>query len=76
MNLKLKALLYTAGFVVGCSIISYCLIWTLSVLSQQTIIWIASACGIGFLLYMMYNLILNKLKYDEKIVEIQKNISK
>ena len=70
MNLKLKALLYTAGFVVGCSIISYCLIWTLSMLSQQTIIWIASACGIGFLLYMMYNLILNKLEYDEKITEL------
>jgi hypothetical protein len=48
----------------------------MNILSTQTIIWICSACGIGFLCYMMYNLILNKLEYDEKIVEIQKNISK
>ena len=76
MNIKLKALLYTTGFLIGCSIISFCFVWAMNILSTQTIIWICSACGIGFLCYMMYNLILNKLEYDEKIVEIQNNISK
>jgi putative flippase GtrA len=72
MNLKLKAALQTAGVLAVICIVSVGVQLLLTGLTADDISNILSVGSIALLVYCMYQLVLSRLEYTQKIDEITK----
>ena len=70
MNLKLKAALQTAGVLAVICTVSVGVQLLLAGLTADEISKILSVGSITLLVYCMYQLVLSRLKYDQKVDEI------
>ena len=70
MNLKLKAALQTAGVLAVICTVSVGVQLLLTGLTADEISKILSVGSITLLVYCMYQLVLSRLKYDQKVDEI------
>jgi len=70
MNLKLKAALQTAGVLAVICTVSVGVQLLLTGLSADEISKILSVGSITLLVYCMYQLVLSRLEYDQKVDEI------
>jgi hypothetical protein len=73
MNLKLKAALQTAGILAVICTLSVGLQLLLAGLTPAQIVNILSVVSITFLIYCMYQVVLSRLEYDQKVDEIKQN---
>ena len=67
MNLKIKAGLIVAGVVAGSIVVSFGLKLVATYITLDTLLNGIMLVAVGVLLYIMYSVILTKLKYDAKI---------
>ena len=74
MTLKQKALLQTAGIVVGVSFGSVVLTYIISVISRDTLVYITGTAMFGFLFYAMYGLVLSRLESRETLDKMSSKI--
>jgi hypothetical protein len=74
MTLKQKALLQTAGIVVGVSFGSVVLTYLISVISRDTLVYITGSALFGFLFYSIYGLVLNRLESKETLDKLSSKI--
>jgi len=72
MNLKLKAALQTAGVLAVICTVSVGVQLLLAGLTADEISKILSVGSITFLVYCMYQLVLSRLEYTQKLDEITK----
>ena len=72
MNLKLKAALQTAGVLAVICTVSVGVQLLLTGLTADDISNILSVGGIALLVYCMYQLVLSRLEYTQKVDEIAK----
>ena len=72
MNLKLKALLQTAGILAVICSVSVGLQFLVAGLTADEISKILSVGSITFLIYCMYQVVLSRLEYAQKVDEIAK----
>jgi len=72
MNLKLKAALQTVGILAVICAVSVGLQLLLAGLTADEISKILSVASIALLVYCMYQLVLNRLEYSQKVDEIAK----
>ena len=72
MNLKLKAALQTAGILAVICTVSVGVQLLLTGLTADEISKILSVGSITLLIYCMYQLVLNRLEYTQKVEEIAK----
>jgi putative flippase GtrA len=72
MNLKLKAALQTAGVLAVICTVSVGVQLLLTGLTADEISKILSAGSIALLVYCMYQLVLSRLEYTQKVDEIAK----
>ena len=72
MNLKLKAALQTAGVLAVICTVSVGVQLLLTDLTADEISKILSVGSITFLVYCMYQLVLSRLEYTQKVDEIAK----
>lgn len=70
MNLKLKALLQTAGILAVICAVSVGVQLLLAGLTADEIAKILSVGSITLLVYCMYQLVLSRLEYEQKVDEI------
>lgn len=70
MNLKLKALLQTAGILAVICAVSVGVQLLLAGLTADEIAKILSVGSITLLVYCMYQLVLTRLEYEQKVDEI------
>ena len=70
MNLKLKAALQTAGILAVICTVSVGLQLLLAGLTADEITKILSVGSIAFLVYCIYQLVLSRLEYTQKLEEI------
>ena len=70
MNLKLKAALQTAGILAVICTVSVGVQLLLTGLTADEISKILSVGSITLLIYCMYQLVLNRLEYTQKVEEI------
>jgi hypothetical protein len=73
MNLKLKAALQTAGILAVICTVSVGVQLLLTGLTADEISKILSVGSITLLIYCMYQLVLNRLEYTQKVEEINKS---
>jgi hypothetical protein len=74
MTLKQKALLQTAGIIVGTSLGSVAISYCISVLNKDTLVYIAGIGLFGFLFYAMYGLVLSRLESQETLDKLSSKI--
>jgi uncharacterized membrane protein YccC len=74
MTLKQKALLQTLGIVVGTTLGSVLLTYLISVISRDTLVYIAGTALFGFLFYSMYGLVLSRLESKETLDKLSSKI--
>jgi len=72
MNLKLKAVLQTAGILAVICTVTVGLQLLLAGLTADEIAKILSVGSITFLIYAMYLVVLSRLEYTQKVDEINK----
>jgi TM2 domain-containing membrane protein YozV len=72
MNIKIKAALQTAGILAVICTVSVGLQLLLAGLTADEISKILSVGSIIFLIYCMYQVVLSRLEYDQKVDEIAK----
>jgi len=72
MNLKLKALLQTAGILVVTSTIAVGIQLLFTTLTAKELTNILAVGSITFLIYCMYQVVLSRLEYEQKVDEIAK----
>jgi len=72
MNIKIKAALQTAGVLAVICTLSVGLQLLLAGLTADEISKILSVGSIAFLIYCMYQLVLSRLEYNQKVDEIAK----
>ena len=70
MNLKLKALLQTAGILVVTSTIAVGIQLLFTTLTAKELTNILAVGSITFLIYCMYQVVLSRLEYEQKVEEI------
>jgi len=70
MNLKLKALLQTAGILVVTSTIAVGVQLLFTTLTAKELTNILAVGSITFLIYCMYQVVLSRLEYEQKVEEI------
>jgi len=72
MNIKLRAALQTAGILAVIVSVSIGLQLLLAGLTANEISKILSVGSITFLIYCMYQVVLSRLEYEQKVEEIAK----
>jgi len=72
MNLKLKAALQTAGILVVTSTIAVGIQLLFTTLTAKELTNILAVGSITFLIYCMYQVVLSRLEYEQKVDEIAK----
>jgi hypothetical protein len=72
MNIKIKAALQTAGILAVICTVSVGLQLLLAGLTADEISKILSVGSITFLIYAMYQVVLSRLEYNQKVDEIAK----
>jgi threonine/homoserine/homoserine lactone efflux protein len=72
MNLKLKAALQTAGVLVVTSTIAVGIQLLFTTLTAKELTNILAVGSITFLIYCMYQVVLSRLEYEQKVEEIAK----
>ena len=72
MNIKIKAALQTAGVLAVICTVSVVIQLLLTGLTADEISKILSVGSITLLVYCMYQLVLNRLEYSQKVDEITK----
>jgi hypothetical protein len=72
MNIKIKAALQTAGILAVICTVSIGLQLLLAGLTADEISKILSVGSITFLIYAMYQVVLSRLEYNQKVDEIAK----
>jgi len=70
MNLKLKALLQTAGILVVTTTIAVGIQLLFTTLTAKELTNILAVGSITFLIYCMYQVVLSRLEYEQKVEEI------
>ena len=76
MNLKIKALVYTVGLIVGAIAVSLGVTYIGSVLTHEQVMWIlASAVG-GVFIYLVYGIMLSHLEYQDALKDINQSAGK
>ena len=70
MNIKIKAALQTAGILAVICTVSVGLQLLLASLTASEITKILSVGSITFLIYCMYQVVLSRLEYNQKVDEI------
>ena len=70
MNLKLKALLQTAGILVVTSTIAVGIQLLFTTLTAKELTNLLAIGSITFLIYCMYQVVLSRLEYEQKVDEI------
>jgi hypothetical protein len=70
MNLKLKAALQTAGILVVTSTIAVGVQLLFTSLTAKELTNILAVGSITFLIYAMYQVVLSRLEYEQKVDEI------
>ena len=72
MNLKLKAALQTAGILVVTSTIAVGIQLLFTTLTAKELTNLLAIGSITFLIYCMYQVVLSRLEYEQKVDEIAK----
>jgi len=72
MNLKLKAALQTAGILVVTSTIAVGIQLLFTTLTAKELTNLLAIGSITFLIYCMYQVVLSRLEYEQKVDEITK----
>jgi hypothetical protein len=72
MNIKIKAAMQTAGILAVICTVSVGLQLLLAGLTASEITKILSVGSITFLIYCMYQVVLSRLEYNQKLEEINK----
>jgi len=70
MNLKLKAALQTAGILVVTSTIAVGIQLLFTTLTAKELTNLLAIGSITFLIYCMYQVVLSRLEYEQKVDEI------
>ena len=70
MNLKLKAALQTAGILVVTSTIAVGIQLLFTTLTAKELTNLLAIGSITFLIYCMYQVVLSRLEYEQKVEEI------
>ena len=65
MTLKQNALLQTTGLIAGMIILSLCTNLIITYFSADTLVYAGSAAIMGFLIYIIYSIVLNRLEHAE-----------
>jgi len=72
MNLKLKAALQTAGILVVTTTIAVGIQLLFTTLTAKELTNLLAIGSITFLIYCMYQVVLSRLEYEQKVDEIAK----
>jgi len=70
MNIKIKALLQTAGILVVTSTIAVGIQLLFTTLTAKELTNLLAIGSITFLIYCMYQVVLSRLEYEQKVEEI------
>lgn len=70
MNLKLKAALHTAGILAVITAVATGVNFMFTTLTAQELSTLFAVGSITFLIYCMYQVVLSRLEYDQKVDEI------
>jgi zinc transporter ZupT len=76
MNLKTRAMLYTAGAIGGSIALSLTLTFIISLITPQQGAWILMAGFVGFFIYISYNIILGQLEHKELLEKMKTSVDK
>ena len=74
MTLKQKALLQTVGIITSITVGSVMLTYLVSVISRETLVYIAGFGLAGFLFYAIYGLVLSRLESNETLDKLSSKI--
>ena len=75
MNLKIKALIHTAGLIVGTIAISLGLTYIGSVLTRDQVGWIMVSAVGGLFIYLVYGIMLSRLEYRATVEKLNQPVS-
>lgn len=70
MNLKIKALVYTVGLIVGTIAVSLGVTYIGSVLTHEQVMWILASVVGGVFIYLVYGIMLSHLEYQDALKDI------
>lgn len=71
MNIRVKAALLTAGMLAASTIIFLAIGVIVNGLTSDQVIMLVGLGFVGFCIYMLYGITLNRLEYQEKLKEIR-----
>ena len=71
MNIRVKAALLTAGMLAASTIIFLAIGLIINGLTSDQVIMLVGIGFIGFAIYMLYSITLNRLEYEDKLKEIR-----
>jgi hypothetical protein len=72
MNIKVKAALHTAGILAVITSVSIGVQLLVAVLTAQELSTVLAVISITFLIFGMYQMVLGRLEYNQKVDEITK----
>ena len=75
MNLKIKALIHTAGLIAGTIAISLGLTYINSVLTRDQVGWIMASVVGGVFIYLVYGITLSRLEYQATVEKLNQSVS-
>ena len=70
MNLKVKAALQTAVFLVSMTVAAYILSQVALTITREQFYWALGVSAVAFFAYMIYSINLGRLEYRERLAEI------
>jgi uncharacterized membrane protein YdjX (TVP38/TMEM64 family) len=70
MSLKIKALVYTVGLIVGTIAVSLGLTYIGSLLTRDQVGWILASAVVGLFIYLVYGIMLSRLEYRAALEKI------
>jgi multisubunit Na+/H+ antiporter MnhE subunit len=74
MNLKIKALVYTVGLIVGTIAVSLGLTYIGSVLTRDQVNWIIALSVGGLFIYLVYEIMLSRLEYQATVERLNQPV--
>ena len=75
MNIKAKAAAITVGLIVAAGVVAELLRAGVNALSTEELTNLIGAVFMGWLIYLMYKLVLCRLEYNESITKINEEIA-
>ena len=71
MNIRVRAALHTAGFLAAGIISVLAIHQLISVMTADQVQMVFGVVFIGFVVYCLYSITLNRLEYEQKLKEIR-----